>query len=99
MAAAAPAIEIPAPRDRTLAKVLRFIAHAPIHIILVGLGLLWLIPTFGLFITSILPASALASHGWWQFFTHPSRATWSNYNALFHNSGLITAQNEEGVIV
>ncbi|HEX3056718.1 MAG TPA: carbohydrate ABC transporter permease, partial [Gaiellaceae bacterium] len=91
MAAAAPAIEIPAPRDSTAAKVLRFVARAPIHVILVALGALWLIPTFGLFITSILPASASASSGWWQIFSHPSRATWSNYDTLFHNSGLITA--------
>ena len=47
-------------------------------------------PTVGLFLTSILPASALASKGWWQIFSKPSVATWSNYDALFHNSGLIT---------
>ena len=51
------------------------------------LGLLWLVPTIGLFITSILPASALASKGWWQIFSKPSLATWSNYDALFHNTG------------
>ena len=58
---------------------------------LVVLGAAWLVPTIGLFITSILPASADASKGWWQIFSHPSLATWSNYDALFHNSGLITA--------
>ena len=36
-------------------------------------------PTIGLFVTSILPASALASKGWWQIFSKPSLATWSNY--------------------
>jgi alpha-glucoside transport system permease protein len=91
MAAAAPAIDIPAPHDRTSAKVLRFIARAPIHILLVILGGLWLVPTIGLFLTSILPASNLASKGWWQIFSKPSVATWSNYDALFHNHGLITA--------
>ncbi|HLX19770.1 MAG TPA: carbohydrate ABC transporter permease [Gaiellaceae bacterium] len=91
MAAAAPAIEIPAPQDRLSAKILRFIARAPVNIVLIVLGLAWLVPTIGLFITSILPASADASSGWWQIFSHPSLATWSNYHALFHNSGLITA--------
>ena len=42
-------------------------------------------------IPSILPLSALANGGWWQIFTHPSLATWSNYDALFQNSGLSTA--------
>jgi len=91
VAAAVPAIELPAPRDAVAAKILRAVVKTPVHIALAVLGLLWLVPTFGLFITSILPASALASKGWWQIFSKPSLATWSNYDALFHNSGLITA--------
>ena len=91
MAAAAPAVELPAPRESAAAKILRTIAKAPLHLLLVVVGGLWLVPTFGLFITSILPASDLASSGWWQIFSHPSIATWSNYNALLHNQGLLNA--------
>jgi alpha-glucoside transport system permease protein len=91
MAAAAPAVELPAPQESVAAKIVRMVAKAPVQIVLVVLGLLWLVPTFGLFITSILPTSDLASSGWWQIFSHPSRATWSNYDAMFHNSGLLTA--------
>ena len=91
MAAAAPAIEAPGPRDTVAAKVLRALATAPLQIFLAVLGVLWLVPTFGLFITSILPASAFASKGWWQIFSHPSMATFANYSALFHNSGLTNA--------
>jgi alpha-glucoside transport system permease protein len=91
MAATAPAIVIPDPRERTAAKILRVAAKAPLRIVLAGIGLLWLIPTFGLFITSILPQTTLATQGWWQIFSKPSLATWSNYDALFHNSGLISA--------
>jgi alpha-glucoside transport system permease protein len=91
VAAAAPAIEVPAPRDTVAAKILRAVARGPVHLVLVVLGLLWLVPTIGLFITSILPLSALATAGWWQIFSHPSLATWSNYHALFQNSGLLTA--------
>jgi alpha-glucoside transport system permease protein len=91
MAAAAPALDVPAPRDTTAAKIVRSLARAPVQLVLVVLGLLWLVPTVGLFLTSILPAETLASKGWWQIFTKPSLATWSNYDALFHNSGLTTA--------
>ena len=91
MAAAAPAVELPVERDPMAAKIVRWIAKAPLQIVLAALGLLWLVPTVGLFLTSILPASALADNGWWKFFSKPSMATWSNYDALFHNSGLITA--------
>jgi alpha-glucoside transport system permease protein len=89
--ATAPAIVVPAPRDSVAAKILRAAAKAPVRIVLAVLGLLWLVPTFGLFITSILPQSTLATKGWWQIFSKPSLATWSNYHALLHNSGLTGA--------
>ncbi len=92
MAAVAPAIEIvPDPRDTTAAKILRAVARTPLNLFLILVACLWMVPTVGLFITSILPASALASKGWWQVFSHPSTATWSNYSALFHNHGMLTA--------
>jgi alpha-glucoside transport system permease protein len=92
-AAASPAdaVVIPDPRDTVAAKILRAVAGAPLRIILIVIGALWIVPTAGLFLTSILPASALASKGWWQIFSKPSMATWSNYHALFQNSGLTTA--------
>lgn len=91
MAVAAPTIELPARRERTSSKVLRVLAKAPLRIFLTALGLLWLVPTIGLFITSILPQSTLATKGWWQIFSKPSLATFSNYHALIHNSGLTGA--------
>jgi alpha-glucoside transport system permease protein len=91
MAAAAPAIEIPKPHENFAAKILRAVAKAPVNLALIVVAGLWLVPTVGLFLTSILPASDLASRGWWQIFSKPSLATWSNYDALFHNSGLTGA--------
>jgi alpha-glucoside transport system permease protein len=91
MAAATATTTLPSPRDSVAAKLLRAVARAPLHLFLIVIGALWLVPTIGLFATSILPASALASKGWWQIFTKPSLATWSNYDALFHNQGLIQA--------
>ncbi len=64
MAVAAPPITIPAPTDSVAAKILRGVARAPVRIVLAVLGVLWLVPTFGLFITSILPQSTLATKGW-----------------------------------
>jgi alpha-glucoside transport system permease protein len=91
VAAVAPAITVPDPRDTVAARILRVLARGPVNIILAVIGLLWLVPTIGLFITSILPLSAATSEGWWKLFTHPSVATWANYHALFNNPGLITA--------
>jgi len=98
MSTAVSAVELPAPRESFASKLLRFLAKWPVNIFLVLLGALWLVPTFGLFISSILPASSLALQGWWQIFSHPSEATWANYNHLFHNSGLLTAMKTTAYI-
>jgi len=91
MAAAAETIRLPAKQDSVGSRIVRLLTRGPLNIVLAVIGLLWLVPTVGLFLTSILPVSSLASGGWWQVFKHPGIATWSNYDALLHNSGLLTA--------
>ena len=91
MAAAAESVRLPAPHETTAARIVRAAAKTPLQILLLAIGLLWLVPTVGLFITSILPQSAVTAEGWWKIFAHPSLATFSNYNSLFHNSGLTGA--------
>jgi alpha-glucoside transport system permease protein len=74
--------------DSFAAKMLRRLARLPVQIALVVLGLLWLIPTLGLFLTSILPAQAFTVKGWWQIFSKPSLATWENYRMVLHNHAI-----------
>jgi alpha-glucoside transport system permease protein len=90
-AAATETVRLPASHESTAAKIGRAVAKTPLQILLIVIGLLWLVPTIGLFITSIMPSSAIASEGWWRIFAHPSMATFSNYSALFHNAGLTAA--------
>ena len=87
MAAAAERIPL-SERDTAAAKVIRFTMKAPVHLVLVVVGLLWLVPTIGLFLTSILPAQAFTVKGWWQIFAKPSLATWQNYSEVLHNSSI-----------
>jgi alpha-glucoside transport system permease protein len=91
MVAHAEGVVVRRPADSTTGKILRALAKTPLQILLIVIGLLWLVPTVGLFITSILPLSVSTQSGWWTIFTHPSLATFSNYSALFHNSGLTGA--------
>ena len=84
-------------RDTASAKILRFFMKAPVNLVLIFLGLVWLVPTLGIFLTSLLPAQAFTVKGWWQVFSKPSVATWSNYSHVLHNhsithSLLITAE-------
>jgi alpha-glucoside transport system permease protein len=89
--AGAEPIVIPRPGNSMSAKILRGLAKTPLQILLAVIGLLWLVPTIGLFITSILPQSETATEGWWKIFAHPSLATFSNYSHIIHNAGLASA--------
>src|ERR1043165_6456167 len=75
-------------RDTRAARLVRFTTRLPVQIALLVLGLLWLIPTLGLFLTSILPAQAFTVKGWWQIFSKPSLATWHNYSQVLHNHAI-----------
>jgi alpha-glucoside transport system permease protein len=76
-------------RESAAARIARAVVKAPVQIILIVIGLLWLVPTIGLFLTSILPAQAFTLEGWWQIFSKPSLATWSNYSHVIHNHAIM----------
>ena len=42
-------------------------------------------PTFGLFLTSLMSPVDIAAGGWWQIFTKPSIATLESYRQLLEN--------------
>ncbi len=79
------AVERPASESLS-ARVLRALGRAPVHLFLLTVGLLWLVPTLGLFLTSLLAPSDFNAKGWWQLFSKPSAATWQNYHDLFQNA-------------
>ena len=89
--AAAEARPAPVVEERMSARILRFLARAPVHVILVVVGLFWLVPTIGLFIISMMDPADLASNGWWTVFLEPSRLTFENYSALFDNTAITSS--------
>jgi alpha-glucoside transport system permease protein len=80
----------PAPvvEESTATKILRVLGSAPIHLLLIVVGLLWLVPTFGLLITSLLAPETFTEGGWWQVFSKPSLLTFENYRQLFDNGAI-----------
>jgi alpha-glucoside transport system permease protein len=90
-AAARTAPPQPVVEESTSARILRMLGKAPVHIFLIVVGLVWLIPTLGLFITSILAPEDFQEKGWWQIFSEPSKATFQNYEAVFDNEALTSA--------
>jgi alpha-glucoside transport system permease protein len=96
-AAAERAAPVDAP-DTAAARIGRIAAKTPVQIFLVAVGVLWLIPTFGLFITSILPASVVSQEGWWNIFSKPSEATFENYRAIFDSSAITSSLRTTAII-
>jgi alpha-glucoside transport system permease protein len=59
-------------------------------IVVVILAVLWTVPTFGLLVTSVRPATDVANSGWWTFFIHP-HVTGDNYSSVLLGGGYNTA--------
>jgi alpha-glucoside transport system permease protein len=91
MAVAEARVGAPVLRESVAARLLRLVRKAPVHLVLVVVGLLWLVPTFGLLMTSLMSPADISSHGWWQVFTKPSLATLESYRELYHNESLRTS--------
>jgi len=72
-------------------KIVRFAGRAPVHLVLMLIALMWLIPTLGLFITSLLAPSDQAEGGWWNFLFQPSAWTLQNYSDMFDNDTIVDA--------
>jgi alpha-glucoside transport system permease protein len=75
-----------APAETLAQRIVRVAAKAPVHLLLAGIGVLWLVPTLGLLVTSILAPGDFNEFGWWKIFSKPSLATWQNYSDLVHNA-------------
>jgi len=73
------------------ARVGRLATRAPLNMLLAFIAVLWLVPTLGLFLTSLLPADVASSQGWWMVFSEPSVATLENYEALLRNEEITGA--------
>jgi alpha-glucoside transport system permease protein len=89
MAVVADAVVTPPRPDQTVAKkILRFLTRAPVHIVLLLIAVLWLVPTVGLAITSLMSAQDYGQIGWWKVISHPHIATWANYSNLWDNTSI-----------
>ena len=74
-----------------MGRIGRFLSRGPVHVILIGMGLFWLTPTFGLLITSFRPAAANSTSGWWTVFTEPRQMTLEPYKDILADEGLMQA--------
>jgi alpha-glucoside transport system permease protein len=80
------AAEAVKPREASVSqRLVRFIARTPVHLALLGIAVIWLVPTVGLAITSIRPRDEIQSSGWWTTF-NDFAFTLHNYDLVLDNA-------------
>ncbi len=86
-ATAAPLTTVNPPRPR-MARLRRLFSRGSVNAVLALVGLLWILPSFGLLLTSFRPAQDYFSSGWWQALTHPLTLTLNNYANILKTGGV-----------
>lgn len=79
------------PRKRAAARPAKWLSRGAIQVFLVVIGLVWLTPAAGLFLSSLRSEEANANSGWWTALTAPSQLSFDNYTALLKDSGIVQA--------
>jgi len=77
--------------ETTSARLVRYLSKTPVYLFLAFLGLLWLVPTLGLFFTSLLQPSVVGTSGWWEILSEPSLGTLDNYREILDNEAITSA--------
>jgi alpha-glucoside transport system permease protein len=83
--------ELPREQETAAQRILRYVAKAPVHVILIAVGIFWLVPTLGLFFTSLLAPQEFTEQGWWNIISEPSLATLDNYDQVFNTEAITGA--------
>jgi len=52
-------------------RLRKALSNAPLHIAVVGIALIWSLPSVGLLISSFRPRNDVLGSGWWTVFQHP----------------------------
>ncbi len=75
-------------RTSIAARIVELVARTPLHILVIAIGIVWLVPTFGLFVSSFRPAQAIASTGWWTALVPPYDFLLQNYATVLTANGM-----------
>jgi alpha-glucoside transport system permease protein len=62
-------------------------ARLPLHLVLLGLMVLWAIPAIGLLIASFRTAADTNASGWWTALAPPYEFTFANYDYVLNRAG------------
>ena len=74
--------------EKAKGRYLKGWSGSVLTVIVIALGLLWSVPTFGLFISSFRPATQITTTGWWTGLVPPWSFTIQNYVNVIRGNGL-----------
>ena len=86
---APPAVQRPLTGTDAVKAVRKRLSGSLASVLVIAIGVMWTIPTFGLFINSFRSKEDAATTGWWVFFLHPSFSLSGYDQVLTSQGGLI----------
>jgi len=70
------------------AKVASGAGGGVLRVFLILVAVFWLVPTFGLLVSSFRDPTDIAASGWWKVFTAPGQLTAKSYKSLLENDAI-----------
>jgi alpha-glucoside transport system permease protein len=77
-----------APKTRA-GRIAKAVAKGPLHLFLIAMALFWMVPTFGLLVTSFRSAEDSSASGWWTTLTDPGALTLEPYRNILDDAGFV----------
>jgi alpha-glucoside transport system permease protein len=77
------------PKLTPAGRIVATLNRTAIHVVLAVIGLIWLVPTLALLVTSFRPRSDIQATGWWDIFN--LHLTIENYSQVLQAQGMLQA--------
>ena len=79
------------PKRSVMARITELLSRRSVQVALIIVGVIWLVPTFGLLVASFRNVTDNSISGWWTALTHPGQLTVQTYKDLLDNSDMVRA--------